>query len=72
MPKYIELKPSGDTVSGKPEQFIHSKRHGNVLGRICWYPAWRQWVFESAPNAIWSEDCLADVRAFILELQKGP
>lgn len=70
MAKYIYLELNSETVNGKPEQLVRNKRSKDILGRICWYPTWKQYVFEAAPNTIWSEDCLNDVRAFILGLPK--
>ena len=70
MAKYIILQdnPDYEQVNGKIEHFVRSKRTNDILGRIVWYPQWKQWVFEAAPNTIWSQDCLADVREFILSL----
>ena len=70
MAKHIDFAQNqdGEKCNGKPEWFIHSKRTRGTLGHIVWYPAWRQWVFEAAPNTIWSQDCLADVRAFMVSL----
>lgn len=65
MAKYIEFENDGETLYGKPEYLVKSKSGGNVLARIVWYPRWRQWVCEPAPNTIWSQDCLADMREYM-------
>ncbi len=56
MAKYIEFENDGETVNGKPEYLVKSKSGGDVLARLCWYPRWRTWVAEPAPNTIWSQD----------------
>jgi len=68
MAKYIEFKNDSERVNGKPEYLVRNKSSGNMLARLCWYPKWRQWVCEFAPDSIWSHDCLADVRTFMLRL----
>ena len=69
--KYIEFENDGETVYGKPEYLCKSKSGGNVLARIVWYPRWRQWVCEPAPNTIWSQDCLADMREYMVSLSNA-
>ena len=69
--KYIEFENDGEFVNGKPEYLVKSKSSGNVLARLCWYPRWRQWVCEPAPNTIWSQDCLADMREYMLGLSNA-
>jgi hypothetical protein len=69
--KFIEFENDGETVYGKPEYLVKSKSGGNVLARIVWYPRWQQWVCEPAPNTIWSQDCLADMREYMLSLANG-
>jgi hypothetical protein len=66
--KYIEFENDGEFLFGKPEYLVKSKSVGSVLARIVWYPIWRQWVCEPAPNTIWSQDCLADMREYMLGL----
>lgn len=70
MPKYIEFEDDGETVNGKPEYLVKSKTDGKVLARLCWYARWGKWVCEPAPNTIWSEDCLADMREYMGRLSK--
>ena len=70
--KFIEFENDGETVYGKPEYLVKSKSGGNVLARLVWYPRWRQWVCEPAPNTIWSQDCLADMREYMLSLSNAP
>ena len=64
MAKFIEF----DEVMPHPKGIflIRNKRAKDILGKIEWYPRWRQYVVEFEEGTVWSQDCLADVRAFIL------
>lgn len=44
---------------------VRSKRHGNVLGFIRWYGAWRQYTFWPSEGTIWNPQCMADIQTFI-------
>lgn len=59
------LKPGRKTR----EYRIISKSQGMCLGMIKWHGAWRQYCFFPEPftEAVWSEDCLDDIRHFILK-----
>jgi len=41
----------------------------SILGKIYWYGKWRQYVFEPAPDTIWSQSCLEEVYEFLLSLK---
>jgi hypothetical protein len=41
---------------------VHNRRHGDLLGVIHWWGAWRQYVFEPAGPSVYSADCLADIK----------
>ncbi len=45
---------------------------GTTLGKIIWAGKWRQYVFTPSVElkTIWSHDCLADLRKFIIQLNK--
>jgi len=51
----IEQKPKTVVIE------IRSKTHGYRLGLIKYYWAWRQYVFFSEPNMVFSKDCLNDI-----------
>jgi hypothetical protein len=68
MSKHLMFEDDGEKVFGKPEYLVRNKRTKGVLARVCWYPPWKQWVSEPAPNTIWSHDCMADMREFVLSL----
>lgn len=44
---------------------ILNNTQGAVLGRVLWFPSWRQYIFE--PNAFTSYNttCLRDITAFL-------
>lgn len=55
----------------KPRTWIVlNKRHGDVLGTISFYPAWRQFVFEAEPGCVFSSGCMRDVAAFCDEQRR--
>ena len=39
-----------------------------VLGRISWYPQWRQYIFSPCENTVWNKDCLKDIQDFLQKL----
>lgn len=72
MAKFIECKEiPGLTWQGKPMYAVLNKRSGDVLARLCWYREWKQWIADFREGSIWSQDCLADVRAFLQQLNAG-
>ena len=67
MSKYIEFIQV--PFKGKTQRYeIVSNTTGNVLGRISWYGAWRQYTFSPAFETIWNKDCLKDVQDFLKQL----
>lgn len=67
MSKYIEFKQIPFT--GKTKRFnIMSKSSGNRLGRIYWYPHWRQYTFLPDDSTVWNKDCLKDIQDFLQQL----
>lgn len=49
---------------------VISKKHGDILGVVRWYPRWRQYTFWPELHTIWNPECLMDVCEFIRELMK--
>ena len=47
---------------------VLSRRHGDRLGVVKWYSAWRQYVFTPEPGTLYSAGCLADIETAITEL----
>ena len=69
MPKYIRFdKVSTDPHAGKERYVVTNIKSDQPLADVFWYPAWRQWVCRMNDDAVWSEDCLRDVREFVLKL----
>ena len=36
-----------------------------VLGKVCWYSPWRQYVFEPEPRTLFNATCLTELRTFL-------
>jgi predicted peptidase len=54
------------------EHYVVRSTHDNsTLGQIFWHGAWKCYVFEPQRETIWSDDCLADVAAFLKDLGAG-
>ena len=68
MAKYIKFEISDEKHEGKPVYDCLNKRTGTALAQIFWYKPWKQWTCRFNPNSVWSEDCLKDIRSFILIL----
>ena len=71
MPKFIEFIP-GNPIDGKPAWKVCNKKSGTMIAAVLWYPTWRMYVAQFDPDSIWSEDCLKDVREFMLSLKGKP
>lgn len=67
MSKYLEFKQI--VYEGKTKRFeVISKSKGDLLGRIMWYGAWRQYIFSPSYPTIWNKNCLNDIEKFLQEL----
>ena len=70
MNKFLEFKQI--PYEGKTKRFeVISKLHGDVLGKICWYGGWRQYVFSPAYPTVWNNDCLTDIINFLEQLMES-
>ena len=58
----IELKLKTKVIS------VDSKLHGNTLGIIKWYGAWRQYVFYPKIGTLFNAECLNDIQNQIKEM----
>ena len=69
---YVLFKETDLSAAGWPKGkrtiAVQSRSRGDVLGVISYHAPWRQWVVESAPDVIWSHDCLTDVATKLREL----
>ena len=69
MSKYLEFRQT--PYEGKTKRFeIISIKHGDSLGRISWYGAWRQYTFSPNFNTVWNKDCLKDIQDFLCDLME--
>lgn len=69
MSEYLEFKQI--SYEGKTKRFeVISKLHGDVLGRISWYGAWRQYTFSPGYPTVWNNSCLKDIVNFLEQLMK--
>lgn len=66
--RYITITKWQPLPSLLLEYQITNNKSGVVLGSICHYLPWKQWVFESQDRAVWSIDCLECVISFMKEL----
>lgn len=41
-----------------------------ILGRISWYPQWRQYTFFLKGETVWNRDCMNDIIFFITNLMR--
>jgi hypothetical protein len=70
--KYIEFKKDEiQRYGGREVYAVVNKRSGTEIGNIFWYPPWRQWTARFDEDSVWSHDCLADVREFILSMSNA-
>jgi len=57
-----------DEHAGKPIYYIFNNKGNYAMGRILYYPAWRQWVATFDEEAVWSTGCLEDVNKAISQI----
>jgi hypothetical protein len=50
---------------------VVSVRHGDLLGIIRWWGAWRQYTFFPSNNTVFNPDCLREISAFIEDQMKA-
>jgi hypothetical protein len=48
--------------------YVMAKKNHDFLGEIRWHFPWRQYVFIPNPKTIYEDDCLGDIRNFLLYL----
>ncbi len=58
----------GETKTKKFE--VYNKEYNELLGRIKWYGAWRQYAFmpESKKELVFEKTCLKDISEFLNNL----
>lgn len=65
--QYLEFEMVGDT--GKTTIWdVLSKSNGFILGKIKWYPQWRQYCFFPTSETVFNHACLKDIHSCIKEL----
>jgi len=73
MSEYIEFRLSKQLPKTSVWEVL-SKKHGNVLGVVKYYGAWRQYAFFPSNETIWNTECLTDIIEFLKKqnyLRKG-
>jgi len=62
-----------DVIEQKPKTKVYgvySLHDKSLLGRIYWYGWWREYVFESLTDIIWTETCLKELYKFLKKLKE--
>ena len=65
--KYLIFKVVRDTGKTKVVSIIN-KSADDEIGKIEWYPRWRQYIFDPCYETIWNNSCLEDVLSVINSL----
>jgi hypothetical protein len=64
--KYITIKETPGGVYDKhPIYKIINNKSGDRLGRISYYPRWKQFIAEFSPYAVFNNTCLRDIIDFM-------
>lgn len=66
--KYIEF----EIVERKPKTDVYnilSKSEGDVLGKVKYFPSWRQYTFFPEEGTVFSQSCLKDINKFLQKLK---
>ena len=67
--KYIEFVRTDSGKAKTQKWYCMNRNHGERLGVISWYGAWRQYCYEPICAATYSAGCLKDIADFIGQLQ---
>lgn len=72
MSKYLEFEYPPEPLLRKNVAsglgiIVKSKKHGDILGFIQYFPRWKQDIFIPNGGTAWSWDCLEDI---VAELKK--
>jgi hypothetical protein len=69
---YIEFHEDPKAPERKTSTWtIRAKSDGTRLGRVTFYPNWRQYIFESGTATLWSVGCLRDVEIFLASVNEA-
>lgn len=64
--QYIKFEELPELATPKTKHWrCTNKKHGSVLGWVCWENGWRQYVFNPEMNCIFSTGCLKDIIHFV-------
>ena len=65
--KYISIKQIDNEMHcKKPMYSIVNNKSENVLGKLFYYPAWRQYCFtQYSQNCVFNNSCLRDILDFM-------
>jgi len=68
--KHLEF--IAEDIKGRKTPIIHvgSRSSGDEIAFIEWYSPWRQYIFQTHYNTIWSRSCLTDVLEVLNQLMK--
>ena len=69
--KFIHFTLIGQGIKGKFQEWdcLQNKEHA-VLGSVLWYSPWKKYVFVPATAVVFDEQCLADIRDFLIKISK--
>lgn len=71
MSEYIAFQQSGTSISGKTEVWdVVATRTQTSLGRIKWFPRWRQYAFFPTSDTIFNTDCLNKISNHVAHLNR--
>ena len=66
--KLLEFYPTGTTL-GRPKYRVVSKRGGMEMGNIQWSSQWSRARFKPHPEAIFDQQCVAEIYACMRDLK---
>ena len=65
MAKHIRFEDTDLLANSKPMYWIVDGGDGNRLGEVFWRPAWRCWAVQFWERITLSQDCIAELGAFL-------
>lgn len=66
--KFFSVELSTESWAGHSIFYVVNRKAKSCLGRIVFYPAWKQWVLCPDAETVWSDGCLTDIQDAIKQI----
>lgn len=68
--RYFTLRRQDLAPGHKTRVYSLVNRDAETIGTIGWYAPWRQFCFFPGPGTVWSDGCVADIKACLAHVSR--